>query len=220
MKRVWAVGAVLVLATFLGGVACISVTRPYKEVFDYQIVYDAPAPATGLPFKNVVVRIAPFSVAPAFDKRKIMYSTGANRFAVYQYHSWISSPGDMLTDLLIRDMIASGCYEAVIDLRGSIVPQYQLEGVVEQIYEKTEGDVWWSTLRLRGLFFAYGADGGKQVLFQRVYQKEVRTAGHEPGDIVAAMGEAAKAISIEVQRDVNAAVATYEGQKPPDKPKE
>jgi ABC-type uncharacterized transport system auxiliary subunit len=219
MKRFVAIAAVLVLAALLGGVSCISVTRPYKEVFNYQIVYDPPA-ATGLPFKNVVVRVAAFSVAPAFDKQKIMYSTGPNRFAVYQYHSWITSPGDMLTDLLLRDMIASDFYEAAIDIRGTVVPQYQLEGVVEQIYEKTEGDAWWSTLRLRGLFFAYDADGGKKVLFQRVYQKEIQTAGHEPGDIVAAMGEAAKAISIEVQRDVNAAIATYESQRPPDKPKE
>ena len=115
----------------------------------------------------------------------------------------------MLSDLLIRDMIASDFYGAVVDLKSSIVPQYQLEGVVEQIYERTDGDVWWSVLRLRGLFFAYD-DVGKHVLFQKVYRKEVQTAGHEPADIVAAMGEAAKAISAEVQQDINAAIATYE----------
>ncbi|RJO66044.1 MAG: hypothetical protein C4523_14105 [Myxococcales bacterium] len=210
MKHFPVVAAVIVLATLLYAISCISLTRPYKEIFNYQIAYDPPE-TKGLPYKNVVVRVAAFSVAPPFDKQKIMYSTGPNLLAVYEYHTWVTNPGDMLSDLLIRDMIVSDFYEAVVDPRSSMVPQYELEGVIEQIYEKTDGEIWWSVLKLRGLFFAY--DGGKHVLFQRVYLKEVQTAGRELTDIVAAMGEAAQAISVELQPDVNAAVAKYESEK-------
>jgi ABC-type uncharacterized transport system auxiliary subunit len=215
MKHFPSVAAVLVLSIFLCGISCVSLTRPYKEIFNYQIVYDPPE-AQGLPYKNVVVRVTPFNIAPSFDKQKIVYSTGTNRLAVYEYHTWITNPGDMLSDLLIRDMIASGFYEAVVGLKSSIVPQYELEGVIEQIYEKTTGDEWWSVLRLRALFFAY--DNGKHVLFQRVYRKEVQTVGHELEDIVAAMGDAAKAISAELQLDANAAITCYENEKTQDKP--
>lgn len=217
MKHFPGVTVILVLVALSCGISCLSLTRPYKEIFSYQIIYDPPK-TNGLPCKNVVVSIASFNVAPPFDKQKIMYSTGANQLSIYEYHTWVTNPGDMWSDLLIRDMIASDFYKAVVDLNSSIVPQYQLEGTIEQIYEKTEGEVWWSTLRLRGLFFSY--DSNKHVLFQRVYLKEVRTTGYEPADIATAMGAAAKAISTELQQDINAAIAGHESGKTHDGRKE
>lgn len=210
MKYFPCTAPLLLLGILLSCSSCISLTRPYKEIFSYQIVYDPPE-VKGLPFPNVVVRIVAFSVAPSFDKQKIVYSTGANQLSVYEYHTWVTNPGEMLSDLLIRDLIASGNYQAVVDLKSSINPHYEVEGVLERIYEKTEGDIWWASLRLRALIFYY--DKGKHVLLQRVYEKESKIVEHMPAGIVEAMGEAAKATSLSLQQDINAAIATHESEK-------
>ena len=99
-------------------------------------------------------------------------------------------------------------YQAVIDLRSSVFPQYELEGIVEKIFEKDEGDVWYSVLSLRCVFFAYRP--AKHVIFQRVYTESVRTEGRDPRAVVASMSDAAKMISRRIQQDVNDAVTQYE----------
>ena len=204
MKRI---AIALTLVLLAAGASCIKLTRPYKEISYYQIQYDSPK-AEGMPHGDVVVRIPSFDVSPSFDRLKIMYSTSALSLKTYEYNHWITNIGEMLSDLLIRDMVASGLYKAVIDMKSSIVPQYEAEGTVEKVYERDDGSDWYSVLQLRCIFFAYNS--GKYVLFQRVYRQEVKTAGHEPADIVAALSDAEKNISASVQKDMNEAITNYE----------
>jgi ABC-type uncharacterized transport system auxiliary subunit len=196
--------------------SCFNITRPYKEVSFYQIEYDAPK-IEGNPYKDVVVRLSELAVAPSYQSQKILFSTGSMKRKMYDYHMWVINPGDMLSDLLTRDMVAAGLYQAVVDNRSSLIPQYELEGIIEQIYEKDDGSSWSSVLTIRFIFFAYR--GGKQILFQRVYSEDVKTGGKQPQDVVLAMSEASRRISAKVQADVNAAIGESEAQKKAEKAK-
>jgi ABC-type uncharacterized transport system auxiliary subunit len=209
MKR-HAIVPALLLATVLCAAACFNITRQHKEVYYYQIEYQAPA-VGGTPFKDVVVRLASFTVAPSYQSQNILYSTGPNKRKAYDYHLWVVNPGDMLTEAFHRDMAESNLYKAVVDSRSSVVPQYEVEGIIEQIFEKDDGKNWYSVLSMRCVFFAYS--GGKYVLFQRVYEEGVKTDGKYPVDVVGAMSKAASKISTRLQKDINEHVAAYEASK-------
>ncbi|MBZ0274106.1 PqiC family protein [bacterium] len=208
ISRFAAMAAIAALTASLP--ACFNFQREHKDENFYQIEYEPPA-ADGVAFPGVVVRVANFDVAAGYQSPQIVYSTSAKRRKVYDYHMWIVNPGDMLTDLLLRDMVASGLYEATIDMRSSIYPDYELEGQVVAIYEKDEPDVWFSVLAVRTALFAYHR--GKHVLFQRTYEESIPTAGQTPQHVVAAMSDAARNVSARIQRDVNDAIATFEAKK-------
>jgi len=130
-----------------GGLSCVNLTRPYKEIFSYQIVYDPPE-AKGLPFNKVVVRVAAFSVAPSFDKQKIVYSTGANQLSIYEYHSWVTDPGEMLSDLLVLDLDLNALVDLVTanlvgridDFARLVVDQLLAQAVAGLLVDLPEGD--------------------------------------------------------------------------------
>lgn len=208
----------IAIAFALGGLAaCFSITRPHKEVYFYQLDYEPPK-ADLTAQKSVVVRLAGFDTAPSYQSQKIIYATGNMKRKFYDYHLWTVNPGDMLSDLILRDMVVAGTYQAVVDMKSSIVPQYELEGIIEQIFEKDEGGAWFSDLTIRCVFFSYHS--GKHVLFQRVYSESVNTGGKQPSDVVRAMSEAARRISLRIQKDINDSVVAYEKQKQAVPPKE
>ncbi|MCZ7586454.1 MAG: ABC-type transport auxiliary lipoprotein family protein [Deltaproteobacteria bacterium] len=196
MKR--AVLTTVVLAVTLSAGGCFNIQREHKEVFYYQLEYDPPRLDVS-PHKDVVVRVSNFNVAPSYQSQKILYSTSTLKRKMYDYHLWVVNPGDMLTDLIMRDLISSGVYQAVVDMRSSVNPNYELEGIVERIYEKDHEDTWNSVLYLRCVFFSY--HGGKHVLFQKEYQEAVPAATRDPNAVVAAMSEAARRVSRRVQVD-------------------
>ena len=103
--------------------ACFNIQRPHKEVSFYQIEYEPPE-IVGVTHRNVVLRLASFDVAPSYQSQKILYSPSPLKRKIYDYHLWVVNPGDMITDLLMRDLIASGHYQAVIDIDPNYATAY------------------------------------------------------------------------------------------------
>jgi ABC-type uncharacterized transport system auxiliary subunit len=201
--------ALFALAALAAG--CFNIQRDYQDKFYYQMEYTAPQ-IGGESFPGVVVRMGGFQVAPSYQSQKIIYSTSVLKRKAYEYHLWIVNPGDMFGDLLVRDMIDSARYAAVVDVRSSVNPQYEIEGIIEEIYEKDEQDTWQSVLQVRVIFMA--VEGmKKRVLFQKVYREGEPTGSHTPEAVVSAMSRAAQNISSRVQKDVQAAVGVNEAKK-------
>ncbi len=201
--------AALALAAFSAG--CFNVTRDYQEKFYYQLEYNPPA-VSGPTLDDVVVRVGSFQVAPSYQSQKILYSTSKRKRKPYEYHLWIVNPGDMIADLLVRDMIDGKQYRAVVDVRSSINPDYEIEGIIDEIYEKDDNDTWFSVLQMRVILMAHQG-GKKTVLFQRNYRETHPVETHTPESVVTAMSAATKILSSKIQADVNAAVADHEAKK-------
>ena len=194
-------------------VSCVNFTREYKEVYYYHVDYAPPA-IEGTPVKDITVRLGSFNAASSFQSLKIIYSTSKYRRKTYEYHHWLVSPSDMISELLHRDMAASKLYGAVVTVRSSLPPQYELEGTIEEIMERDEGDVWFSVISMRCAAFAFPEKiGKKKVLYQKAYKESIRTEKNSPGAVVAAMSEAMEKISVKIQKDLNAAIAAHEASK-------
>lgn len=206
--------ALLVLPGFLMTAdGCVNFSRPYQEVFYYHVDY-SPPPVAGMRQEGMIVRLGSFNAAPSYQSLKIVYSTSTHRRKSYDYHHWVVSPSDMLAELLERDMTASGLYSAVVSIRSSLAPHYELEGTIEEIYEKDEGEAWYAVLSVRCAAFAYPESfGKKQILYQKVYRSSVRTVNKTPEGVVRAMSDAVKDLSRRIQEDLNAAIVEHEKRR-------
>ncbi|MCB9475757.1 MAG: membrane integrity-associated transporter subunit PqiC [Deltaproteobacteria bacterium] len=191
---------------------CFNFSRDYEELYYYQVDYTSPPVTDAVPQKDVIVRVGTFAVAPAYQGQQIVYSTSALRRKRYDYHLWVVNPGDMLGDLFARDMVGAGTYKGVITTYSSLNPDYELEGVVDEIYEKDEGEEWYAVLSVRCVFFAY-SNRAKHILFQRTFKETVRAKEHSPVSIAYAMSEAAQKISARLQYAINVAVSKQEELK-------
>ncbi|MCC6157491.1 MAG: membrane integrity-associated transporter subunit PqiC [Deltaproteobacteria bacterium] len=210
-RRPAIIPAVVAATIFAFAAGCFNVTRDYQEKFYYQLEYNPPA-VSGPAFDTVVVRVGSFQVAPSYQSQKILYSTSKRKRKPYEYHLWIVNPGDMIADLLVRDMIEAKQYRAVVDVRSSINPDYEIEGIIDEIYEKDDNDTWFSVLQMRVILMSHQG-GKKSVLFQRNYRESHQAETHTPESVVTAMSAATKILSSKIQADVSAAVADHEAKK-------
>lgn len=195
-------GLVCALASLPG---CITLGRPAPPVRDYLLEYEPPAVAhERLP---VVLRVAPFTVAPMYAGPGIVYRAAAHRIGTYTYDRWATEPSAMIADLLARDFASSGVYEAVLHGPSLLRSDYELSGEVEELGERdSSGCV--ARVQLRLLLRRSGrAREGKAVLFQRPYQAEEPCRENDAPQLVAAMSRAMQRISAQVQEDVYAAIA-------------
>jgi len=78
-----------------------------------------------LPITLLVGRIT----APAlYRDDQIVYSSGGESMGTYEYHRWAEPPTDMIAEIILRQLRASGRYRGVYSLRSDIHGDYLLHG--------------------------------------------------------------------------------------------
>src|SRR6185295_11173374 len=90
---------------------CVHLSQPSPKVRDYRLDYAPTAPAGAA--VAATVRVNPFGVAAVYDREAIVYRDDTYATGRYYYHRWSSNPGDMVADLLARDLAGSRLYTAV-----------------------------------------------------------------------------------------------------------
>lgn len=197
--------SVLVLAVVALASACVDLSVPAPEIHQYRIDY-TPPPISGKPLP-VVLRVVPFETVAIYERDAIVYRENPHSAGTYYYHRWMAAPADMVTDLLTRDLVASGLYETVQRGAGLITADYQLNGVVEEMEESVKAGGCSAHLALRVLLTASTRPYQTQALFQRRYEVQEPCEGNEASSFVNAMSSAMKEISRRIQDDVHAAIA-------------
>jgi ABC-type uncharacterized transport system auxiliary subunit len=126
---------VLALGLMVGCIASTSCGRIHYP--DYYAL-DFPAPPSVHRIQRTVagsLAVREFR-APAFLREgTIVYRPSADQIAFYQYHRWAEDPRRAVTELMMRDLEASGFFGSVdvYDGRGS--PDLVLSGTLERLEE-------------------------------------------------------------------------------------
>jgi len=193
---------VAIAALLLAG--CVTLSKPAPRIQQFRLDYTAAAPVgTPLP---VVMRVLPMEVAPAYDRDAIVYRQRDYQVGSYFYYRWASNPGDMIADLLARDMAASGLYRDVQTAVSIVRPDYQLKGTVEEI-EETINVSCAAHLAIRLTLAATRGPVDDRILFSRLYAADEPCACNDATAVAAAMSQALARISAGVQSDVYRAIA-------------
>ena len=110
-------------AVLLGGCGA---ARPSKY-YQLTVPGDA-APAAGRSPYPVTLLLGPLRASHLYREDHIVYGSSGENMGTYQYQQWIDPPTEMLVDILLRDLRASGRYRAVDALRSNSHGDYILYG--------------------------------------------------------------------------------------------
>jgi ABC-type uncharacterized transport system auxiliary subunit len=116
-----------VAALAAGLLAGCGATRPSKY-YQLTIPGNDPAPAENRSPYPVTLLLGPLRASHLYRESHIVYSTGAEGMGTYEYQQWAEPPTEMLSEVLLRDMRASGKYRAVDLMRSNSHGDYILYG--------------------------------------------------------------------------------------------
>jgi len=100
--------------------------RPSKY-YQLTIPGDA-APATERSPYPVTLLLGPLRASHLYREDHIVYSSSGENMGTYEYQQWAEPPTEMLVDVLLRELRASGRYRAVDVLRSNSRGDYILYG--------------------------------------------------------------------------------------------
>jgi ABC-type uncharacterized transport system auxiliary subunit len=100
--------------------------RPSKY-YQLTVPGDAAAAAERSPYP-VTLLLGPLRASHLYREDHIVYSSSGQNMGTYEYQQWAEPPTEMLVDVLLRELRASGRYRAVDVLRSNSHGDYILYG--------------------------------------------------------------------------------------------
>lgn len=182
--------------------ACLFPRQPANTISHYTLEYDSP-PAAGVQPLALTLSVQPFTVAPVYNTRRIVYRDASFKREEYVYHAWRAGPGELVADFLRRDLQQAGLFQAVLPYGSSAGSRYLLEGSVDQFLESETHDLWEAALSLTiTLLDGAAGDSSKKILFQKTYSSRTACEHKKPQSFVAAMSRGMAGLSAAISRDV------------------
>ena len=103
----------------------------------YQLSVPSTAATAPSPDSQVKLLIASLSASHLYREDGIVYSSGSVEMGTYQYHRWAEPPTEMLGEVLLRELRASGRYLSVQPQRSTTSGDYVIRG---RLYDFKEVD--------------------------------------------------------------------------------
>jgi ABC-type uncharacterized transport system auxiliary subunit len=128
---------VSVLTLCLGILNGCGAARPSKY-YQLTVPGDTTTAADPTPYP-VTLLLGPITSSHLYREDHIVYSSGAQNMGTYEYQRWAAPPTEMIDDVLLRQLRASGRYRAVYSLHSSIHGDYLLHGHLYDFKEVTGG---------------------------------------------------------------------------------
>lgn len=117
---------IAITALLAGLLAGCGAARPNKY-YQLTIPSDVSGAADPKPYP-VALLLGPVRASHLYREDHIVYSSPKEAMGTYQYQRWAEAPTEMLVDVLLRDLRASGKYQSVQILRSNSHGDYILYG--------------------------------------------------------------------------------------------
>lgn len=197
--------AALALIGLVAG--CVRLSQPAPAIHDYRLDYTPPViKAESLP---ITIRVLPVRVAAIYDRQLIVYRKDLYSTGTYFDSRWSVNPGNMVADLLARDLAASGVYRAVQHGPAVLPSDYQLTAEIQEIEERITTEGCAAHLQLRILLLQTRAGEGDPVLLAGLYTGDDPCACNEPRALAEAMSRGLERISAQLQQEVYDSIRTH-----------
>jgi ABC-type uncharacterized transport system auxiliary subunit len=124
---------VLVLfVSFLGGCGA---ARPSKY---YQLTVPSDVtPSERSDAIPVTLLLGSLQTSHLYGEDRIVYGTGPEQLGTYEYQRWVEPPAEMIEEVLLRQLRASGNYRAVHTRRSNVQGDFALRGHLYDFKEIT-----------------------------------------------------------------------------------
>lgn len=195
-----------ILGLILGPASCANLSQPSPKIEYYTLEY-APPPVAGLGPLPWVIKVERFSAAPLHNSAQIIYRDRSYSRTAYTHDKWRSTPADLVTYFLARDLQHSGLFKAVLPHDTGQGHSHVLEGAVDEFLEWDLEESWEAVLAFTVTFMvAREPDITKRVLFQKTYHGKRPCRQRNPRALAEAMSQVMADLSAAVIRDVHGAL--------------
>jgi ABC-type uncharacterized transport system auxiliary subunit len=197
--------AVLGLSASLAG-GC-GAARPSKY-YQLTVPGDA-APAADPNAVPVSLLVGRITSPELYRQEEIVYTTGGESMGTYEYHRWAEPPTEMISEVLLRQLRASGHFRSVSLLRSNVHGDFLLHGHLYD-FKGVKGDVARVTMELDLRDMRTGTS-----VWTHFYSHDEPTSAKEIDAIVAALDK-------NVQQGIAESLASldqYFAAHPPEQPK-
>jgi len=195
----------ILLLLFLTGCTSARPGKPDLTVHSYTLTYPAPAPQTRATDRTIAV--LPFTTAPEYTERKIVYAPRPGELETYHYHQWRVVPAELVQSFLRRDLTRAGLFAAVTGPNTVLEQNFVLEGSVEEFLERDGESSWTAAAGITvALIDQVEKDAIRRLVFQRSYMEEEPCTARTPRGVAEAMSRAVHRISKNIQKDLRAAI--------------
>lgn len=194
---------VMILACMLVLTGCIGNVSAPSTVYYYTLDYtsEAPSAPSRLP---VVLRLNRFSVSPPFNTQRIVYAEKNLHRNTYAYHHWIAQPGELLSDLLARDLDYCDGFRAVLPTGATQPATHDVYGWVDKFIEIDDHSPWQASISVHiTLASASDPDASRRILMQKRYSQKADCKAKTPAALAEAMSVAVASIYKEVVHDIH-----------------
>lgn len=164
-------------AAFLAGCGAARSTQYYQLSMPHDIAPAEPN-ATG-----ISLALGPMTSSHLYREDRIVYSSGAEQMGTYEYQRWTEPPAEMISEVLLRELRASGRYREVYSRRSSTRADYVLRA---QLYDFKEVPGSPLTARVTADWELYDEKTGMSV-WTHHYSKDEPVSGKDVPAMVAAL---------------------------------
>lgn len=197
----WAALCVAVAASVVAA-GCSAWSKPAPRARDYRLAYPSP-PAREQP-RAGVLHLTPLAVAAAYDSQAMIYRQGEFRIGRYPQHRWAANPGNLVSDMLVRDLDASGLFRAVQQARPTIPSDLRLTGEIDVVEESVSRSGCAARLEVRFILVDLGARPEERVLLRSRYEETETSACEDAASLARAMSRAVERLSSRLLEDIAA----------------
>jgi ABC-type uncharacterized transport system auxiliary subunit len=154
-----------------------------------------------------------FLLSPKVDSHYLTITKDQARPSTRRLHRWSRSPGDMITDLVLRDVRKAGLVKKAVDQSSNALYRYLLEGTISMLgglkTEKATFAVIRADVAVTDFDAPIGAD--KTILEER-YEIKIPCPDPKPETVAAKLNEAVRIFSKKLRSDLKAVLAEGSGQ--------
>jgi ABC-type uncharacterized transport system auxiliary subunit len=123
MKPKLAAAFLLLSAALTAGCGAARPSKYYQLTMPNELAADPPSD----PYP-VSLLLGPLMASHLYREDRIVYSSGSESMGAYEYHRWAEPPTEMIEEVLLRELRASGRYRSVNFLRSGARGDYALSG--------------------------------------------------------------------------------------------
>ncbi|RQW88375.1 MAG: hypothetical protein EHM79_05885 [Geobacter sp.] len=198
---------ILIMSVSLG-TGCIKRNAPSTIVKRYTFEYPSPE-FTGVAHSDQTIKIERFSVAKAFNSQSMVFRPEPYQLDTYASDRWMTNPGDMVSDYLLRDLRNSGLFKAAYSYRDLEDARYVLEGSVDEFLEVDNEGTRTAIITLSLTLLDFSRSGSvDRLLFQKRYQASEPFTERTPTGLANAMSTGMGKLSAMIIRDILQSVQT------------
>ena len=151
---------------------------------------------------KTVLAVRPFSIAPAFQGKGLVYRTDEDQYESDFYNEYFVSPSAMMTDQTRDWLSESGVFAEVLLPVSSVEPTHILEGHIKQIVadDRDKGNPQ-AVLEL-SFFLLEKHNHNRTIRFQKTYSATQSLEGKTASACIVAMNQCLSEILGDLEKDL------------------